>query len=73
MIRIIPSPVLLARHFFSVALYAIWALFTHPRQPPPSGQQNTKVAEAQRPRLDEYPALMVKSAVVVSHCPCPGL
>jgi hypothetical protein len=68
-IRVIPSPVLLARHFFAVALYAIWTLFTHPRVPRSLGtafNQDTKMAEARRPRIDEYPALMVRSVVVVS-------
>lgn len=67
----VPSPLLLARHFFAVALYAIWTLFTHPRIPRTSGpslghEQDAKKIEARRPRFDEYPALMVKSVTVVS-------
>ncbi|CCM03056.1 uncharacterized protein FIBRA_05175 [Fibroporia radiculosa] len=49
------STVLLARHFFAVAFYAIWVMFTHPR--------DLRVAEKPvyaRPRLDEYPLLLLK-------------
>lgn len=69
--RIIPSPILLARHFFAVALYAIWTLFTHPKIPRSAGPgvddgQHTKSIAARRPGVDEYPALAVKSVTVVS-------
>ncbi|KAJ7630502.1 squalene epoxidase-domain-containing protein [Roridomyces roridus] len=54
---IVPSPALLAYHFFSVALYSIWVMFTHPRVvPSPSGEKPRLV----RPRVDEYPFLFLK-------------
>lgn len=52
---------LLARHFFAVALYAIWVMFTHPRRVT-IGEKAVYV----KPRLEEYPFLVVKCAQVVS-------
>ncbi|KAI0710926.1 squalene monooxygenase [Earliella scabrosa] len=54
------SPALLFRHFFTVAFYSIWVLFTHPRQ---VGSVDGKPVYA-RPRPDEYPLLAVKSVQV---------
>ena len=59
------SPALLFRHFFTVAFYSIWVLFTHPRQ---VGSVDGKPVYA-RPRPDEYPLLAVKSVQVVSPSP----
>ncbi|KAI0643282.1 squalene monooxygenase [Trametes meyenii] len=57
---IVQDPVMLFRHFFTVALYSIWILFTHPRQ--------VRVVDGKpvyaRPRPDEYPFLAVKSLQV---------
>ncbi|KAF8491937.1 squalene epoxidase-domain-containing protein [Gautieria morchelliformis] len=66
---IIPSPILLARHFFAVALYAIWVLFTHPRVPTSIGPgfddgHDNKPIAARRPGFDEYPALALRSVTV---------
>lgn len=48
-----PSPLLLIYHFFSVALYSLFVLFTSPR-----------AGEKSRPSVLEYPALTIKSAQV---------
>jgi len=55
---IAPSPVLLAYHFFSVAFYSIWVLYTHPRpvQKSPGEKSVLQVA-----RIHEYPLLLIKS------------
>ncbi|KAL1943664.1 hypothetical protein VTO73DRAFT_4109 [Trametes versicolor] len=54
------APFLLFRHFFTVAFYAIWVLFTHPRR---VGEVDGKPVLA-RPRPDEYPFLAFKSLQV---------
>ena len=54
-------------HFFTVAFYSIWVLFTHPRQ---VGSVDGKPVYA-RPRPDDYPLLAVKSVQVV--CLSPSL
>ena len=63
---IVPSPVLLAIHFFAVAFYSIWVLFAHPRiNPCTASSKETPVAVL--PRIDEYPELIVFSFRVVRH------
>ena len=63
---IVPSPILLAIHFFAVAFYSIWVLFAHPRiNPCTASSKETPVAVL--PRIDEYPELIVFSFRVVCH------
>lgn len=50
--RLKPSPLSLTMHFFCVAFYSIWLLFTAPR------------SDKRRPSVLEYPALTIKSAQV---------
>ncbi|KAF8159204.1 squalene epoxidase [Crassisporium funariophilum] len=64
---IAPSPALLAYHFFYVAFYAIWVMFTHPRiiSSSPSASSNGHSNGAVKPvyaspRFYEYPALVLK-------------
>ena len=57
-----PSPLLLLYHFFSVAIYSIYLLFTEARLP--RGKTEGKPVA---PSVLEYPALAVRSAMVVSH------
>ena len=59
------SPALLFRHFFTVAFYSIWVLFTHPRQ---VGVVDGKPL-MRRPRPDEYPLLAFRSIQVVRLSP----
>ena len=67
---IIPSRCLLAYHFFSVAFYAIWIMFTHARtilsSSPNSHSNGSAKPHSTIPRFNQYPALLVKSARVVS-------
>lgn len=58
-----PSPPLLLYHFFSVALYSIYLLFTEPRSTPASVAAGRKPSP---PSVLEWPALFIKSIVVVS-------
>ncbi|TCD70387.1 Squalene epoxidase [Steccherinum ochraceum] len=53
------SPFLLFRHFFAVAFYSIWVLFTHPRLRPVS--EGSEKLVLVRPSVAEYPALVAKS------------
>ena len=64
--RIAPSPLLLAYHFFYVAFYSIWVLFTHPRPISPG----TSASNGGKPvntvaTIDQYPLLALKSVRVV--------
>ncbi|KAK7064623.1 SE domain-containing protein [Favolaschia claudopus] len=56
-----PSPSLLTYHFFSVAFYSIWVLFTHPQLVPGPSNQKPRYAVA---RVDQYPFLLFKSVRV---------
>ncbi|KAJ6612663.1 squalene epoxidase [Mycena sp. CBHHK59/15] len=62
---IVPSPILLARHFFAVAFYSIWVLFTHPRPVPGLDGKPRYVT----PSIDEYPILFRKSIKII-HTAC---
>ena len=69
--RIAPSPSLLAYHFFSVAFYAIWVMFTHARTIPSLQNGSAAKPRSTVPRFDQYPSLAIKSVRVVrlSHSP----
>jgi len=56
----------LFRHFFTVAFYSIWVLFTHPRLVPGRLDANGKPLYA-APSIDEYPALFIMSIQTVSY------
>lgn len=55
-----PSLYTLFSHFFSVAFYSIWVMFTFPREVPNTSDPDGKPMYA-APRLDEYPGLVLKS------------
>ena len=60
--RIAPSPWLLFYHFFSVALYTIYILFTRPQ----TSTVTEKGTTLTRPSISQWPALTVMSVKVVS-------
>ncbi|KAJ7693584.1 squalene monooxygenase [Mycena rosella] len=57
---LVPSPALLTYHFFSVALYSIWVMFTHPHL---VSRPDEKPRHAPA-RLEQYPFLLLKSVRV---------
>ena len=59
---IAPSPALLFHHFFSVAFYSLWVMFTHARPVPSASGKSVLRA----PGVGEYPLLAVKAVRVVS-------
>ena len=63
MCSITPSPLLLIYHFFSVALYSIYILFTAPRFPANAGSSD-ELKKGVVPGFSAYPALTVQSAQV---------
>ncbi|KAJ7022067.1 squalene epoxidase-domain-containing protein [Mycena alexandri] len=56
-----PSPALLTYHFFSVAFYSIWVMFTHPQPVPGRPEDKPRYAAAS---LHQYPFLLWKSVRV---------
>ena len=64
--RISPRFFTLFRHFFTVAFYSIWILFTHPRLVPSRVDANGKPLYAV-PGIDEYPTLFIMSIQTVSY------
>ena len=60
----------LFRHFFAVAFYSIWILFTHPRLVPGRVDTNGKPLYA-APGIDEYPTLFIMSIRTVSFSRIP--
>lgn len=69
--RLSPSRFLLFIHFFAVAFYSIWVMFTHPRIVRPDldsflAEDGEKPRfKFERPSVIEYPSLMAKSVRVV--------
>ncbi len=62
--RLSPSPLLLSSHFFAVILYAIWVVFTHPRDISPlSADDDKHIYDAPSP--EEYPRLTLKGIRMV--------
>lgn len=59
---VVPSPLLLAWHFFAVALYSIWLLFALPYATPGLRGKPREIA----PSFDEYPRLFRRSVQVLN-------
>ncbi|KAJ3869241.1 squalene epoxidase-domain-containing protein [Lentinula novae-zelandiae] len=59
---IIQSPATLFYHFFSVAFYSIWVMFTHPRLLERGPGSKPRLIA---PRLAQYPFLFVKAIIVI--------
>lgn len=55
-----PNPALLFYHFFRVAFYSIYLLFTLPRFPR-SRDPSSPPSKARKPPVADYPALTVQS------------
>ncbi|KIP07857.1 hypothetical protein PHLGIDRAFT_105116 [Phlebiopsis gigantea 11061_1 CR5-6] len=55
------SPAVLFWHFFSVALYSIWAMFMHPHTEIDANGKPVTVV----PTLDQYPYLVIKSIQIL--------
>ena len=60
---IAPSPALLFYHFYKVAFYSIWVMFTHPR--PVNNPKSEAKPMLAVPPVWEYPFLLIKSVKVV--------
>ncbi|KAG8911785.1 Squalene epoxidase, partial [Tulasnella sp. 417] len=60
---IAPRPMYLAYHFFSVAFYAIYCLFAHPR--PRRISPDSEKMEMVVPGIDEYPLLAWRSVMAI--------
>ena len=58
---ITPSFTVLFRHFFAVAFYSIWVMFTHPQPVVGDGEKVAYVV----PGWEAYPYLLLKSLSVV--------
>ncbi|KAF5345161.1 hypothetical protein D9758_009649 [Tetrapyrgos nigripes] len=58
---IIQSPAILFYHFFSVAFYSIWVMFTHPRLVKRRPDEKPRLVT---PGIVDYPGLMLKSLLV---------
>lgn len=56
---IAPSPALLAGHFFAVAFYSIWVMFTHERQSI-AFKRGTRRKIVKKASIHEYPKLCIK-------------
>lgn len=59
--RLTPKPLLLFYHFFSVAFYSIYILFTR-----------GEAGKASKPGFGDYPGLVLRSGQVVSSVPFDG-
>ena len=67
-----PSFFTLFRHFFAVAFYSVWVLFTQPRLVPGRTDPNGKPLYA-TPGIDEYPVLFIMSIQTVGSFSIPSL
>ncbi|GAA5917956.1 hypothetical protein JCM5296_000278 [Sporobolomyces johnsonii] len=59
-----PSPALLFYHFFRVAFYSIYILFTSPVLPASSSSSSADPVKARKPAVWQYPALTLRSVKV---------
>ncbi|KAG6841506.1 hypothetical protein C0991_010120 [Blastosporella zonata] len=56
---ILPSPMVLASHFFAVAFYSIWVMFTHPQSASSSSKKGDQPQQAAP--FHQYPSLFLKA------------